>query len=302
MGAIAGIGAGLGAAGGLIGGLRGTPDQKQFNTSVNQTTFDPKTKQEESLLTKSINQFNLGRKLETDFEKELANYDPIQQAAIKQQIGLLTGQAFNLTPQEQMQLGNLRQSMVAQGSADINKLLDERMKQTLSNAGTRGLRGQALAELQGRNIDTAAEEMGRLQNQANQIYAQQAMQLPFQRLQAQAGAANTGLTLQQQLQQQAINNRMQSQNPFALQMMMDERLRGGKTTSNSNSLQPGQKGGLLSGITGAIGGGLGGFSTVAGAQQMFNNAGLMNQYNDIANRQLSDMRVQYGMDTAGDWA
>lgn len=299
MGAVLGaVGAGVGGLGGLIGGVRGTPEQNQNTTS--QTTFAPKSSREQQLLNQSRKQYEQGVKLAGQYEGEIGQYDPLQQAAIQQQLGLLSGEAFGLTPQEMEQLNMLRSSMVQQGSADVNKMLDERLRQSLSHAAGRGLRGQALAEIQGRVIDSGAEELGRIQNQANQFYAQQAINTPLNRINAQAGAANTGLNIQQILQQQAIQNRNALQNPFALQAMMEERMRSGVTTGNQNT--PGQGGGFWGGVQGLLGGVGGGLSAGANAGQAINNLQLSDQYTQLANKRLSDARVAGGVDTAADWA
>lgn len=260
-----GIGAGASALGGVISGVKGKGASKTNSTSTQQTVFDPATGREKQMQDQSYQQYLKQLQLADMQQQAAAETDPLRQAALQQQIQVLSGEAFSgPNEQELQQINQLRQAMIGQGQSDIQRFIDDNMRSTVSSAAGRGLRGQALGELQGRVLESGNEQYGNLVNQANLTAAQQAIAMPQQRLAAQSQAAGQGLNFAQQMQQQALANRQQTQNPYLLQQLMNERLQGGVTTQTGNSVTPGQGGGLMGGIIGGLGGAAQG--ALAGAQ------------------------------------
>lgn len=263
------IGAAVGATGGIISGARGTPDQLQYQDTTSSMELGDRSIKQRNMEQYSYNQYlkqleaaNLSQKIATES-------DPLRQAALAQQLGLLTGEAFaGPNEQEQAQIDALRQSMVTQGSQDINKMLDERMRQTVSGAAGRGLRGQALGELQGRVIDAGSEELGRLVNQANLTAAQNAISLPQQRLAMQNQAANQAQAYTNMLAQQALQNRTITQNPYLMQQLQNERLATATQKQGTVNRTPGAKGGFWNAVTGGLGGSMAGWQIGSGGGGM----------------------------------
>jgi hypothetical protein len=289
------------ALAGAVKGAKGTPEVQQFQdattsnktdqTQRQQTTFAPATEQERQLQQQSLQNYLAQQDLINQGQQRVAQYDPLRQAAMDQTQAILSGQATQVTPQEQMQLDNLRQALVAQGTSDIQQFQDQGLRQALSAAGSRGLRGQALGELQGRVLQEGTRQYGALQNQANQMVAQQTLQLPYQRIAAQQPFLQQGLTLQDQLSQQAIQNRQLAQNPYLLSLLNQNRLAAGTTTSTNRGTTTGTQRGVnttpaqAGSVSDAILGGLGGAAAGASA------AG--NIYGGIQNYGLtSDLRSQ----------
>lgn len=260
-----GIGAGASALGGIIGGVKGKPKQTTNTSGTSQTVFDPATGREKQLQDQSYQQYLKQLQLADMQQQAAAETDPLRQAALQQQMQVLSGEAFGgPNEQELQQINQLRQAMIGQGQGDIQRFIDDNMRSTVSSAAGRGLRGQALGELQGRVLESGNEQYGNLVNQANLTAAQQAIAMPQQRLQQQSNAAAQGLTFAQQMQQQALANRQQTQNPYLLQQLMNERLQGGITSQTGNSVTPGQGGGFMGGLVGGLGGAAQG--ALAGAQ------------------------------------
>jgi hypothetical protein len=266
-----------GAAAGAIKGAAGTPDQTTDFSKTSTKSFAPASQQELELQQQSLENFN--RQLELLREQE-AGQESAQalQAQARGQAGeILGGGAFALTPQEQERIQAVRQATVAQGEADINRLLDERLKQLTAGAAERGVRGQALSQLETGALQSAAEEQGRLARQANITAAEQALQIPQQRISAQQPLLAQGLSFGDQLRQQAIINRQAAQNPFLLQMLNRERLFGGTERMSGQEFTPGQSGdfgsALLGGLAGA-GAGIGGASDILGGLGSLKGQGL----------------------------
>ncbi len=263
------IGSALGGIGGAISGARGTPDQNQNTSSTSKTTLVGKSNQQADLEQQSYQQYLQQLQL-ADLSQQAANEsDPYRQAALQQQLQVLQGNGFAPNAQEQQQIQAIRDATVNAGSADINRLLEQQMQKTVGSAAGRGLRGQALGDLQARVIDSGANQYGSLVNQANLRAAQQAISLPQQRLAFQQQAAGTGLSYAQQLQQQALQNRTLTQNPFLLQQLQQERLATGTQNSSGNTNTPGQSGSFLGALGGFFTGGAAGAGAGAQVQQAF---------------------------------
>ncbi len=255
------IGGATGAIGGLVGGLSGTPDQVTNTNQTSSTTLANKSNQQRQLEANSYQQYLKQLEAVNLQQQAATETDPFRQAALQQQLQLLNGQGFAPTAQEQQQIQAIRDAQIGQGTADINRYTDESLRKVVSGAAGRGLRGQALGQLQGDVIDTGAQQLGNLVNQANLTAAQNAINLPQNRLTMQNQAAQSGLTYAQQLQQQALNNRTTVQNPYLLTQLQNERLQTGTTNQVGSNVTPGQKGSIMGGILGAAGGALSGATT-----------------------------------------
>ena len=253
-------------AAGAAKGAKGTPEKKQFNES--QTTFDAPTAQEQDLQGQSIQNYLRQQQLAQQQESGIEELNPLRQQALQQSQDVLSGQAFNLSPDEQARIMAQRQALIDQSATGINRNLQEQTQQLQAGAGIRNLRGQAAAELQGNALRASNQSLTDVTNQANSLAAQQALALPQQRISAQTPYAQQGLTLRDQLLQQAQANRSALQNPVMLQLLNQQRLASGVTRSTTT--QPGQKGGFWNGVLGGLGGafsGLGAGVNLAGGLQ-----------------------------------
>jgi len=138
--------------------------------------------------------------------------------------GIQSGEAFALTPEEQMRINQQRDAAVAYGSNEIGNFLNDRLNALQSDAANRGLRGQAYTQLQSGAVNNAANMLQQRILAANQNAAQTALQMPGQRVATQGQVAGAGLDYANILQQRAFENRNVLQNPILLQQLQNERL------------------------------------------------------------------------------
>lgn len=265
LGTAATIGLGVGALGGAISGA-----MKSKGPNI-QSAYMPAGPEEQRLQQQALQQYMQQLQQTQQFEQGIGALDPLRQQAISGYGDILSGQAMQATPQELQQIEQLRQAQIGLGTQDINRLLGEATGQTNQMAGVRGLRGQALAELQGRNVDTAGREIGNVVNNAGVMAAQQVMDNPYRRIAAQQPALQQGLTYQDQLRQQAINNRQLAANPGMLNYFQQGRA--------TQQVQPSQGGGFMGGLSGAISGagaGIGFGSALSGLGSTGSTGGMMN--------------------------
>jgi len=242
---------GAAGAGALAGGIRGKQGQRD-QTQQQFTTLAPMSEQEQQLFNQSINQYNLAQGQQMQLEQRLRGLEPLQQQAMQGYQDILGGGAFNVNPQEQALLDQIRQQSIGQSEADLNRFLDERMNQVLGSAGARGLRGQALTSMQGDVLKEAAAQQANAIRQADMLRSQSMLQLPYQRISAQSPFLQQGMSMADQLRQQAFQNRMALQDPTALQMMRSDRY----AQANQTQFTPGYKGSWLDAFTGGLTGGL----------------------------------------------
>lgn len=253
-------------AAGAAKGAKGTPEKKQYNTS--QTTFDEATPEQQQLQSQSIQNYLRQQQLAQQQESGIEELNPLRQQALQASQDIIGGGAFNLSPDEQMRIMAQRQALIDQSATGINRNLQEQTQQLQAGAGIRNLRGQAAAELQGNALRASNQSLTDVTNQANSLAAQQALALPQARIQAQSPFIQQGLTLRDQLLQQAQANRSALQNPVMLQLLQQQRLASG--TTRSTETLPGQKGGFGQALLGGIGGafsGLGAGVNLAGGLQ-----------------------------------
>lgn len=250
--------AGAGAIGGAVKGAKGTPAQNDTNNSVTKTTFAPASQQERDLQQQSIDAYMQQQKLAGQAQGSQAGADQYQQAAQRAGLDVLNGTAFSPTNQEQQQIADLRNALLQQSQGNINQFLQQGQAGANNQAALRGLRGQAASALQGQVLKEGSNQYGQALRGANTIAAQQALQLPQQRIAAQSGLISQGLSLGDILRQKAFDNQQTLQNPMLLAQLQRERIAGNTQTTSSNHLIPGVQGGLGAGIGGFLSGGLSG--------------------------------------------
>jgi hypothetical protein len=245
--------------GGAIKGAKGTKDK----TVTQKNTLTKKTNQQKQLEQQSQDAYNQQTQLANDYEQGIGAADAMRDPAIEQYLAQINGSAFQATPEEQQQIQNIRDAMVAQGTQGINQFVSEGLNTATSGAAARGLRGGALGSLRGDVIQNATNQVAGVNNQANLFQAQQQLSQPYSRVQAQQNALQQGLSYGDQMRQNAIANRQQLQSPFLMNQLQQERL----ATATNKSTTPGEKGGFWGGVTGALTGaqaGLGAGANISG--------------------------------------
>lgn len=248
---------GLGAIGGAISGANGS-------TQTTTRNVPPPTQQEIDLQNNSMANYLQQLALSNQQQSDIQGGAGVQDASRSALQNIIGGQSFNLNPQQQEQINSIRQAAVQAGTQNVQDFVNQNLSSIGNNAGVRGLRGQALSELQGRAIGRGAEAIGNLSSQANLTAAQQALDVPYRQAQLQGSLANSNANFMEALRQQAIQNRQQLQNPALMQNLQNERLGSASTTQST----PGS-------LAGAIGGALGGFGSVGSGALSFAN-GLRN--------------------------
>lgn len=279
MGAeILGIGAAAGLAGGAVAGARGTPDQvtTQYGnqSGTSQTTLNPLSGEQQQLQQNSLQNYMRQLALAQQYEQNLGGAQDLQNQAQTQYGNVLSGKAFQASPQQQALIQQQRDSSVQQSTADINRLLDERLGQLGVQAGARGLRGQAYSQLQGDTVRTAAEQYGNTVRGADSAAAQQSLQMPYQTVAAQSPYIQNGMNFADSMNLQAQQNRMTAQNPYLLQLLQNERLQTGLTSNTGNSsgqtVGKGEEGSFWGAVQGGLMGLGGGLGTGASAANAMN--------------------------------
>lgn len=205
------------------------------SNQTSQTTFAPRSHEEQQLLDASIANFQKQQGLVSDFEGRIGARQGVQDQAQTGLGQILGGQAFNLTSDEEARINRLRQSGIDVGSNAVNSVLNERLGELQADAARRGIRGQAVSQLQTGVLGEAAKSLERTTLEANRIAAQQAIDLPGARAGVQAQTAGQFANFADVAAQQAIQNRQSLQDPVALQQLLDERLRGGTTTTSGGT-------------------------------------------------------------------
>jgi hypothetical protein len=258
-------GTALAIGGGLLGAVSGAGGDEQ-TTSRN---VAPPTAMERDLQAKGFDSYLKQLALQSDAEAGIAGGAGVQNAARGSLEQILGGGAFNLTPEEQAQITNIRNATVQAGTGDIQNFVNENLSGVSNLAGQRGVRGQALSELQGRSIGEGARQIANLSSQANLTAAQQAQSMPMARVGIQGGLANQNANFQETLRQQAIQNRQQMSNPALLNTLQAERM----GTASQTTSTPGGIGAAIGGAMSGVGAGLGAAGSLAKANYYENLAG-----------------------------
>jgi hypothetical protein len=257
----------------MVAGFQDDPDKihetQTGQINEQQTTFAPASAEELQMQQASLQNYLQQQALAQQFEGGMAGRQGIQDAAQAQALGIINGQGMNVTEQEAAAIEQQRQAYMGNATADVNKMLDQRLQGISQSAGERGIRGQAMSELQGRALTAGAEQYGAASRAAAAQAAQQTMQTPYQRIAAQSPYVMQGATFADMMNAQAQQNRMNAQNPALMQMLNRERLMAGNTvtknTRNNKEIDRGEKGswgrallGNLSGAAAGYNGGSGG--------------------------------------------
>jgi hypothetical protein len=272
------IGGGLGALGGAVKGAKGTPDQVQ----TTQSNIAPAGAQEQQMQAASLDNYNRAQGLAGNIEGSIGGAQSYQDMARQAGQGILSGQAFNVTPQEQQRIQGLRDALIQQGTADIGYQTERGLQKALGSAAGRGLRGQAMGALQGQVLESQQRNVRDVANQANTMASQAYLSAPGQRIAAQTGLIGQGMSLADQLRQQAMTNRQNLQDPALMQYLQRERMAGASQTTRT----PGQRGGFAGALGGALGGFGGGFGMGAGVA---NAASGMSVPSWLRNESLSEI-------------
>lgn len=190
----------------------------------------------------------------------------VQQGARDQLQNIFNGTAYDVTPQMQQQIDNVRNANIQAGAGDINNFVQQSLQGVNSSAADRGVRGQALGQAQGTAVAEGARQFGNLVGQANATAAQQAMDNPYRQAQLSGGLANQNANFMENLRQQAITNRSNLANPALLGYYQNER--SGNATQTSNT--PGSLGSTLGGALGGAGSFAGGYGNLLRGQAAIN--------------------------------
>jgi hypothetical protein len=256
---ILGLGAAAGGVAGAVKGAMGTPEQRL------ETILPNMTPEQSKALQQSLSMFQSGQQQIGQQEQDIMARLGLQGQARDALGSAFGGQMFQMTPQEQAAIAAQRQASIQANEDSIGRMLTDRLGQIGAGSAARGVRGQALSELQGQAARGASEQMQSAVNAANMQAAQQAMTMPYQRAQMQLGAAQNFATFSDMLRQQAIQNRMQFQMPGALDLLSRERM------AQATRVTPGQQGSWMDALTGAIGGAGAFGSSMGNLAQGFNS-------------------------------
>ena len=230
---------------------------KTNTAGTSQTTFGKAGKTEQALTKASVDAFNAQKNLVNQQAQGIKDRQGLQTSAREGAQGILSGDAFNLSNSEQSRIDAMRGANIDASRFAVDELLNERLANLSADAASRGVRGQAFSQLQGDAVAAGARELNMGTLDANRIAAQQAIDLPGQRVGAQSGIAQNFAGFADAQQQQAIQNQQLLQDPIALAQARDERLRGGKTSTtgstSTSSIQDVDPSGIILAKAGAPG-------------------------------------------------
>ncbi len=249
MPALTSLALGLGGLGAIAGGISGAQGSTQSTTK----NIAPAGAMEQQLQQDSLNNYNQQQGLVDQQQSQLPQAQQFQGQAQGVLGNVLNGSQFNITPQQQAQIDSIRNASIQAGQGDIQNFVNQNLGQVQSDAANRGLRGQALSELQGRTVNEGTRLYSNLVGQANQTAAQQSLDSPYRQAALQANTAQNNMSYADQLRQQAINNRNTLQNPALMNSLTQQREAAAGTTQTT----PGNFGSAAGGVLAGIGSGLG---------------------------------------------
>lgn len=256
MPALTSIALGLGALGAVGGAISGGSDE----VTTSGRNVAPPSQRELDLQNQSMSNYLQQLAMANQQESAIGQGQGLQETSRGTLQDVIGGEAFNINPEQQNQINAIRQASVDAGTGNIQQFVNQNLSDVSNSAGVRGLRGQAVSELQGRAIGEGARQIANLQGQANVTAAQQSLDVPFRQAQLQGSLANSNSNFMENLRNQAMQNRQQLQNPVLMQTLQQER-QGNASTTTTN---PGSFGK-------AVGGALGGFGSVANGTLGFAN-------------------------------
>lgn len=213
----------------------GTTSTSGTTSGTSKTTFDPRSTEEQTLLDASMGAYADQKRLVDAQEAAILGRQGVQTGARDTASALLSGSAFNLSPDEAARIAGVRDSNIAAGSNAVNDILTQRLAEISADAARRGVRGQAFSQLQTGALGEAAKSLERTTLAANTDAANMAVSLPGQRAGIQASTAGQFAGFADELAQKAIENRAALQDPIALQQLRDERLKTGTTTQTGTT-------------------------------------------------------------------
>jgi hypothetical protein len=204
-------------------------------SSKTSTSFAKAGKTEEALTKGQLQALESQKKLVADQEKDILAREGVQTQARDALGNVLGGQAFDLSASENERINRLREANIGASRGAVDELLTTRLAELEADAARRGVRGQAYSQLQGDVLGTSARELQQATLQANQLAAQQAIDLPGARAGVQASTAGGLAGFADQLQQQAIENQSILQDPVLKQQLLDERLKAATTSTTGKT-------------------------------------------------------------------
>lgn len=248
--------------GALLGGIAGGGGSRQTtSTSVPAPNYIETSLQEDALQN-YLKQQNLINQQEASIK----GGQNVQQGARGTLEDIFNGTAYDLNPAQMQQIENVRNANIAAGMGNVNEFIQNQLQGVNASAAERGVRGQALSELQGRAIGEGARQVANLTAQANQIAAQQSMDNPYRQAQLSGGLASQNSNFMEQLRQNAINNRNVMQNPALMQYYQSDRMGSPSQTTST----PGSFGSVLGGALGGAGSIAGGMGNLMQGQAALN--------------------------------
>lgn len=260
MPALTSIALGLGALGAIGGAISGGSDE----TTTTGRNVAPPSQRELDLQNQSMSNYLQQLALANQQQGDIQQGAGVQSTSRDTLQNVIGGDSFNINPAQEAQVNAIRNASVKAGTQNVQDFVNNNLSDISNSAGVRGLRGQAVSELQGRSIGEGAKAIGNLTSQANATAAQQSLDVPYRQAQLQGSLANSNANFMENLRQQSIQNRQQLQNPVLMQTLQNER-QGNATQTTTN---PGSFGK-------ALGGAMGGFASGASGGLNFAN-GLRN--------------------------
>lgn len=270
------VGAGVGSTAGAIAGSSDDWSPINYNagtTTTNSTssrTLGAMTPEQQALQQQSLQNYLQQMAMSDQYDQGVNSAQGYQDQARQAAMGIMNGSGFAATPQEQQLIEQQRQASVGQSTADVNKMLDQRLASISGSASARGVRGQALSQLQGDAMRGSADQLGAASRQASATAAQQQLQMPYQRMAAQSPYLQGGMSMADQMRVQAQQNRMMAQNPYLLTQYQNERMATGTQTNqgtshvDTRSNTPGESGSFGRGVLGGLTGSMAGWSAGSG--------------------------------------
>lgn len=246
--------------GGIIAGARGTPDDVKTTTTdmtnTRSTQLNPLTEEQRQMQRQSFDNYLKQLALAQQYEEGIQGAQGYQDLARQQAMGIMSGNAMQATPEEVQQIMNQRNAQVAISQQTIQDFLNKNLQERLSDAGQRGMRGQALAQYESDAIKQAASELAQNTRQADLMSSQAMLNQPYQRINAMSPFIQGGISMRDQMIGQAQQNRVAAQNPFLMQMLQQERLGTGTVTDTQKGSTQEVVKGEQGSFWGAVQGGL----------------------------------------------
>ncbi len=200
-------------------------DHREFleNTEQKRILAD-KSPLQQQLEQGSLQNYQQQQLIQNQIEQNMNQAQGLQNQGQQTLSGILSGEAFGPTAQEQQMVDATRNADLAIGQSQIDGFLNDRLNQLQADAASRGVRGQAYSQLQGQALGNAANLLQQRVLDANKNAANQQMQMTQNRVGLQGQIGTNSADFANVLQQRAFQNRQALQNPMLLQQLQNERL------------------------------------------------------------------------------